>query len=234
MIRQLIRTRRRQILIDISTQKDLFLADGNACIGNHRRVLGHIRRVIAWARHGNIPVISTCEIYANNNGGDALKYCIDGTDGQRKIHYTLLKNRVSFAADGNTDLPRDILRRYRQVILHKRCTDPFNEPRIDRLLSEIWASDFILIGASAEGAVKATALGLLHRGKNVTVVVDAVGSHDKKAAKMAFRKMKAKGAKLIEAKKLAGTTHLRHVGICDCESCQGRGEKESLQIDFDN
>ncbi len=234
MIRQLIRTRRRQILIDISTQKDLFLADGNACIGNHRRVLAHIRRVIAWARHGNIPIISTCEVYVNNNGVDALNYCIDGTDGQRKIHYTLLKNRVSFAADGNTDLPRDILRRYRQVILHKRCTDPFNEPRIDRLLSEIWASEFILIGASAEGAVKATALGLLHRGKNVTVVVDAVGSHDKKAAKMAFRKMKAKGAKLIEAKKLAGTTHLRHVGICDCESCQGRVEKESLQIDSDN
>ena len=234
MIRQLIRTRRRQILIDISTQKDLFLADGNACIGNHRRVLAHIRRVIAWARHGSIPIISTCEVYANNNGGEALNYCIDGTDGQRKIHYTLLKNRVSFAADGNTDLPRDILRRYRQVILHKRCTDPFDEPRIDRLLSEIWASEFILIGASAEGAVKATALGLLHRGKNVTVVVDAVGSHDKKAAKMAFRKMKAKGAKLIEAKKLAGTTHLRHVGICDCESCQGRVEKESLQIDSDN
>jgi len=233
MIRHLIRTRRRQILVDISTQKDLFLADGSACIGNHRRVLAHIRRVIAWARHGNIPVISTCEVYGNHNGGNALNYCIDGTDGQQKIHYTLLKERVSFAADGNTDLPRDIFRRYRQVILHKRCTDPFDEPRIDRLLSELLASEFILIGASAEGAVKSAALGLLHRGKNVTVVVDAVGSHNKKAARMAFRKMKAKGAKLIEVKKLAGTTHLRHVGICNCESCRRRG-KESLQIDSDN
>jgi hypothetical protein len=51
---------------------------------------------------------------------------------------------------------------------------------------------------------------------------------------MAFRKMKAKGAKLIEVKKLAGTTHLRHVGICNCESCRRRGGKESLQIDSDN
>ena len=116
MIRHLIRTRRRQILVDISTQKDLFLADGSACIGNHRRVLAHIRRVIAWARHGNIPVISTCEVYGNHNGGNALNYCIDGTDGQQKIHYTLLKERVSFAADGNTDLPRDIFRRYRCLL----------------------------------------------------------------------------------------------------------------------
>jgi nicotinamidase-related amidase len=227
-----MRARRRQILIDISTQKDLFLADGNACIGNHRRVLTHVRRIIAWARHKNIPIISTCEVYPdNNNGAIALNYCIDGTEGQKKIHYTLLNNRVSFAADGNTDLPRDILRRYKQVILHKRCIDPFNEPRIDRLLSEIWASDFILIGASAEGAVKATALGLLQRGKNVTVVVDAVGAHEKKAAKLAFRKMKAKGARLVETKKLAGTSHLKHVGICSCESCQGRTEKTSLELD---
>lgn len=231
MIRQLIRSRRRLILIDISTQKDLLLASGNACIGNHRRVLAHIRRMIAWARHKNIPVISTCEVYANNNNGeDALNYCIDGTEGQKKIHYTILNNRVSFAADGNTDLPRDILRRYKQVILHKRCTNPFEEPRIDRLLSEISGSEFILIGASAEGAVKAMALGLLQRGKHVTVVADAVGSHNKKVAKLALRKMKAKGAKMVETKKFAGSSHLKHVGACNCESCQRRTEKTQLEI----
>lgn len=230
MIRQLIKLKRRRILIDISTQKDLFLADGSACIGNHRRVLARIRRIIAWARQRNIPIISTCEVYPdnNNNGATALMtYCIDGTEGQKKIHYTLLNNRISFAADGNTDLPRDILRRYRQVIFHKRCIDPFDEPRIDRLLSEVNAGEFILIGASAEGAVKATALGLLQRGKNVSIIVDAVGSHNKKAAKLAFRKMKAKGAKLVETKKLAGTSHLKRVGICTCQSCQGQAEKNN-------
>ena len=228
MILQLVRARRRQILIDIDTQKDFLLAGGKACIGNHRRVLAHIRRVMAWARRRNVPVISTAEVDSNHNGEGQDSYCLDGTDGQKKIRYTLFKNRLSFPADGCTDLPRDMLRRYKQVILHKRCVDPFDEPRIDRLLSEVRANEFILVGTSLEGAIEATALGLLQRGKKVTVVIDAVGSHNKREAKLALRKMETKGAKLIETKKLAGISHLKHVGVCDCESCRGLGRKAQV------
>jgi nicotinamidase-related amidase len=225
MILQLIKSRRKQILVDIDTQKDFLLAEGKACIRNHRRVLAHIRRVMAWARSQHIPIISTAEVYPNSNGGNAAGYCIDGTDGQKKVRYTLLKDRVSLAADGNTDLPRDMLRQHRQVILHKRCIDPFDEPRIDRLLSEVRASEFILVGASLEGAVKMTALGLLQRGKKVTVVVDAVGTHNNREAKLALRKMETKGARLIDTRKLAGTSHLKQVGVCNCESCRGLARK---------
>jgi len=228
MILQLVRARRKRILIDVDTQKDFLLAGGKACIRNHRRVLAHIRRVMAWARYRGIPIISTAEVYPNNNGEETAGYCIDGTDGQKKIRYTLVKNRVSFAADGNTDLPRDMLRRYRQVILHKRCVDPFDEPRIDRLLSEVRANEFVVIGARLEGAVEVTVLGLLQRGKKVTVVVDAVGSQNKREAKLALRKMETKGAKLVETKRLAGTSHLRQVGACDCESCRGLGRKAQV------
>jgi len=222
MILQLFRARRRQVLVDINTQKDFLLAGGKACIRNHRRILGHIRRVMAWARRRNVPVISIADVNSGNDNGDnAVGCCIDGTEGQKKVRYTLLANRISFAADGSTDLPRDMLRRYKQVILHKRCLDPFDEPRIDRLLSEVQASEFILVGVSVEGAVEETALGLLQRGKRVSVVVDAVGSHNKREARLALRKMEAKGAKLIETKRLAGTSHLRLVGICDCGICRG-------------
>ncbi len=231
MVLHLLKNRRKAVLLDINTQRDFLLAGGKACIRNHRRVLSHIRRVMAWARSKDIPVISTCEIHPNNNppeGGamaDAAHYCLDGTDGQKKVPYTLLSNRVSFPADGNTDLPRDMLRQYRQIILHQRCVDPFDEPRIDRLLSDVRASEFVLIGASTEGAVRAAALGLLQRSKKVIVVVDAVGSHNNREAKMALRKMQAKGARLIDTKTLAGTSHLRLVGACGCESCQGLARK---------
>jgi len=124
-----------------------------------------------------------------------------------------LSNRASFAADNNTDLPVDVMRRYRQIILHNRCEDPFDEPRIERLLSEVRANEFVLIGASVEGAVEAVALGLLQREKKVSIVVDAVGAQDKQKARHALRKIAAKGAKLIETKKLAGTSHLKSVGI---------------------
>lgn len=225
MILQLIRAKRRRILIDVNTQKDFLLAEGTACTRNHRRVLANIRRTMAWARRKHIPVISTCEVYSNNNGISAVNYCLDGTEGQKKIRYTLLDNRIYFAADGSMDLPRDVLRQYQQVILHKRCVDPFEEPRIERLLTEIMSSEFILIGATAEAAVKAMALGLLHRGKKVTLITDAIGSHNKKDAMMAVRKMKAKGARLTETRKIAGTSHLKVVGACGCKACRANGKK---------
>jgi nicotinamidase-related amidase len=233
MILQMVKTRRKQVIIDVNTQRDFLLADGKACIRNHRRVLAHIRRLMAWARRKDIPIISTCDIYPNNNG-DENHCCVDGTDGQKKVRYTLLENRATFPADGNTDLPRDMMRQYRQVIFHKRCVDPFDEPRIDRLLSEVRAGEFVLIGNCAEDAIKAMALGLLQRGKKVTVVVDAVGSHNKKDAQMALRKMQAKGARLIETKALAGTTHLKVVGVCHCESCMGRLRKTQVGVPEEN
>lgn len=228
MMMQLVRAKRKQVIVDVNTQRDYFLADGTVCIRNHRRVLSHIRRLMAWARRRDIPVISTCEVYPDRNGHNGDSYCVDGTAGQMKISYTLMNDRISFAADGNTDLPRDLLRRYQQVILHKRCTDPFDEPRIDRVLSEVSAAEFLVIGACAEGAVKAAALGLLQRDKRVCVVIDAVGYHDNHEAKMAFRKMEAKGAKLIETRRLAGISHLRTVGICACETCQRLYQKATV------
>jgi nicotinamidase-related amidase len=223
---QMVRAKRRQVLVDINTQKDYLLPDGVASIRNHRRVLAHIRRMMAWARMTDIPIISTCEVHPSNGSHDAPPMCCaDGTIGQEKISYTLVRNRISFPADGSTDLPRDMLRRYQQVILHERCIDPFDEPRIDRLLSEVCAAEFILIGACAEGAVKAVALGLLQRDKRVMLIVDAIGYHDNREAKMAFRKMEAKGARLIETRRLAGCSHLRHIGICHCENCQRIGQR---------
>jgi len=92
---------------------------------------------------------------------------------------------------------------------------------------EVRASEFILVGTCLEGAVKMTALGLLQRGKKVTIIVDAVGTHNNKDAKLALRKMETKGAKLLDTKKIAGTSHLKQVGVCNCESCQGLARKSS-------
>jgi nicotinamidase-related amidase len=230
MIRQLVKTKRKQVLIDVSTQRDFFLGSGKACIRNHRRVLLNVRRIMAWTRHNSVPIISTCQVYPNNNGSSATDYCLDGTLGQKKIHYTLVDNRISFPAEGDTYFPHDLLKNYNQIILHKRCMDPFDEPRIERLLSELNASMFILVGANAEGAVLSTALGLLQRGKSVTAVIDAIGSQNSKEADMAVRKMQAKGALLTNTRNLAGSSHLRKIGICNCELCSKYTPKDFTTI----
>jgi nicotinamidase-related amidase len=226
MIRAALTLRRKRIIVDVDTQRDFFLANGADCVGNHRRVLANIRRVMAWSRLRNIRMISTVQIYDSSD----LKHkaCIKGTYGQKKISYTIREKNISFLANGCTDLPRDIFKHYDQVILDKRCIDPYDEPRADRIFSELAINDFIVFGAGTEDSVKATVLGLLARKKNVILLTDAIGSHDKNAASIAMRKMEAKGAKLVETKSLFGSTHLRLVGTCECDRCQGKMQKTSV------
>jgi len=216
--------------VDIDTQRDFLSAWGNACIRDYKKVLANIRRIMAWARLEYVPIISTAEVYSNNNSENKVGYCLDGTYGQQKIPYTLLSNRVSFPADDWNALPADLLLSHRQIILHKRCIDPFEEPRIERLLSEVKADEFILIGTCTEDAVKATALGLLHRGKNVRVIVDAVGSQTRRESILALRKMEAKGAKLILTKDIAGVSHLRDACTYKCRRSRRRIKKKTIII----
>jgi nicotinamidase-related amidase len=229
MIMQLLKKQRKQILIDIDTQKDFLSAERDVCIINRHRILANIRRIMAWARFKNIPIISTAEVFYNH-GECTTGHCLEGTDGQRKISYTLLKDRVSFPADGWNSLPPDVMRVHRQVILHKRCIDPFEEPRIERLLSELDANEFVLIGIDAENAVMATALGLLQRGKNVRVVVDTLGFISKSQARLDVRKMAAKGAKISQTSDMAGISHLKYVETCDRQSYLKRAKQMSAGI----
>ena len=118
MIRPIITLRKKRILVDVDTQRDLFVANGKACVRNHRRVLANIRRVMAWARRDHIRVISTAQVHLpDGHNGD---FCIAGTDGICKLHYTLRNRHIVFESGDSTDLPRELLNEYDQIILCKR------------------------------------------------------------------------------------------------------------------
>jgi len=202
MIVPVIKSQPRRIIVDIDTQRHFFLAGGVALVRNHQQVLDNVRRVVDWAQMKNVRVISTVQIYTN--GFSCCNCCTVDADGQAKLNDTLLARHTSFPADDCTDLLPEILERYDQVIFRKRCFDPFEEPRADRMLSELQADEFILIGAVTEGAVRATALGLLSRQKNVTILVDAIGSYDRDVGEIAVRHMWVRGAKLIDTRALVG------------------------------
>lgn len=226
MIRPILTLRKKRILIDVDTQKDLFLADGKACVRNHRRVLANIRRVMAWTRRDRIRVIST--VQCHNPNGQNEDACVSGTPGVCKIPYTLRHRRHAFESGDTTDFSREVLKKNDQLILCKRTLDPFDEPRAERILTEAKASEFVVIGGSTETSVLYTVLGLLARGKSVTVLVDAVGSSEKSAAEISLRKMRAKGARLMESKSLFGHSCLRLIHACQCDRCRGKLQKATL------
>jgi nicotinamidase-related amidase len=155
-------------------------------------------------------MISTVQIL---NG--CRKLLIGGIEAQKKIHHTLWRSYISFDASDCTDLLPEIFEEYEQVVFYKRCFDPFREPRAERMLSEFPADEFILIGAATEGAVKATALGLLRRHKKVTVLTDATGSYNKVAGRITLRLMQQRGAKLTTTENLLASSNLQILRACE-------------------
>lgn len=202
MIRAMMKPRKQRIIVDVDTQNHFFLDNGPLCVRDHEAVLANIQRIMAWAHAIHMRMVSTVQVCTNNT-----VYCNSyalGGFSARKLKCTLRSKRIRFNAADCTDVPRGLLERYNQVILHKRSFDPFDEPRADRVLTELEADEFILVGTPAEGAVKATALGLLARGKNVAVAVDATGSLNSTAARRALRRLRTKGAKCITTEMLLG------------------------------
>ncbi len=201
MIASIDKLRRIRFVVDVDTQTHFFWNDSQVCVQNHRQVLTNILRVIHWAHLGNIRMISTVQVL-----GRCCNLMVGGTDGQKKLRHTVCRRCISFDATDCTDLLPGIFEEYEQVIFCKRCFDPFAEPRADRMLSESEADEFILIGAATEGAIRATALGLLARHKKVTVLVDATGSYNKKVGETTLRLLRERGAKLINTRRLLATS----------------------------
>jgi nicotinamidase-related amidase len=210
MIMPIARLRRKYVLVDIDTQRHFFGGRGVVCVRNHRLVLANILRVIKWARLNHVRMISTVQVLPCH-----WPHCnsrLTDLEAQRKISYTFRKRYTSFDAEDRTDLLPQILDYYDQVIFEKRCFDPFEEPRADRMLSELEAKEFVVVGALAEGAVKATALGLLARHKKVTVLTDATGSYNRATGGVSLRILRERGAKLTDTHTFLCSSYVQAAG----------------------
>lgn len=191
-------------MIDIDTQFDLLALHPD---WKRDKCVKNMRRLMAWARHHKTHIISTVLNHHTSDcddEGQPITYCIEGTPGYNKIPYTLLPSYIRFGPDKSTDLAEDLLITPQQVIFEKRTADTFSLPRADRLLTNIKVDEFIVMGTHIETSICLTVLGLISRRKDVYIVIDALAYGDRKACKMALRKMEAKGAKMITTESLTG------------------------------
>jgi len=185
-----------KILLDLEVQKDFFAPGGSCYSDRSAEAARNVRKLFAWVRRENIPVISTMlRVPAAHKGPLApVPHCVEYTEGEQRLPGALAKRYIDLGIRGSTDLPRDIFTQYQQVVFEKRYTDIFLHVRAERLLTELRADTFIICGAgSARGIVEAV-VGLRHRGFNVVLAADAILDLDDPNAEMAWLRMLAKGA----------------------------------------
>ena len=194
----------RQIVIDIDTQSHFFCRSSSLCIRNRRGVLSNIQKVMHWAQTRHIPIISTLQLPSNHSTCPSESNRCRLSMG--KATCTLSDNHLFMPAEDTLDWSISTFDHYDQIIIQKRCFDPFEELRIDRIFTELPVEEYILIGAPLEGAVKATALGLLLRGTKITMVTNAIGKLDQAAGQRMLDRMDAKGVRLVKANALIGSS----------------------------
>jgi len=196
--------RHETILLDIETQRD-FLAPGGSCYRPPARdAARNIARLFAWARTSGVPVLSTVLRVRPGDAGPMAPapHCVEGTVGEAKMPRTLLPRRIDLGLRVTTDLPAHIFQRYQQVIFEKRHTDIFAHARIERLITELPPTTFIICGAGLSTSIVQAAVGLRARGFAVVLADDAVVEPAPQPPEMAYLRMRAKRVIFVPTAKI--------------------------------
>lgn len=192
------------VVIDLSTQHDFCDPSGANPVVNLDEAIPAWRCTVAWAKRNRTPVISSLESHRPRemSGNGRSVDCCDGSDGQRKMDFTLFRRSINIEVDNTLWCPLDLYKKHQQIIFRKRGEDLFENPKADRFLTQLSVKEYILFGVGLETSIRTLALGLAARRKRVSVIVDACGYWNSGRAEIAKRQMLAKGVGMITVAEL--------------------------------
>lgn len=191
------------VFLDVCTQRDYLYTGGARPALNAMRITPNLKHLMAFARWAGVPTLSCADSCRPHQvRGVAHSWCVLGTPGQRKVSFTLLPDRVVVQSDNCLCVSLDVLHEHQQVILSKEHRDPFTNPKLDRLLTEVRTRRFVIFGVSLETSIRLLVLGLLLRHRAVTLVGDACGYFNTAEADMTMRQLAAKGCHIVSTREL--------------------------------
>jgi nicotinamidase/pyrazinamidase len=185
------------VFVDIDTQLDFLFPAGALYVPGAERILVTISRLNRHAARNGIPVLSTTDAHSEDDPEFVSwpPHCVSGTLGQHKPAATLVEKPVVVA---NSDAPFS-LAGAQQIILEKQTIDAFATRTLCRVLDDLRAERFVVYGVVTEICVLYAARGLLTRGKQVTIVSDAVQSIYADKAEQALAEIRSLGGEVCAA-----------------------------------
>jgi nicotinamidase/pyrazinamidase len=162
----------KTVFIDVDTQIDFMFPAGALYVPGAERILPAISALNRYAVENDIPLISTMDAHSENDPEFTTwpSHCVAGTVGQTKPAQTLFGTRITVPAKATQVEGLNA----QQIVLEKVTTNCFDNPNLTAMLEALNADRFVVYGVVTEICVKFAALGLLHTGKKVEVVTDAV------------------------------------------------------------
>lgn len=162
----------KTVFFDIDSQVDFMFPAGALYVPGAERLLPAIERLNRYAVEHAIPLVSDMDAHTENDPEFKVwpPHCVVGTTGQLKPASTMVGKTVVVP-----NRPADVdIAGAPQIILEKQKLDLFTNPNIEQLLDRLQADHFVVYGVVTEYCVKFAVMGLLARGKKVTLVTDAI------------------------------------------------------------
>jgi len=189
------------VFIDIDTQNDFMFKEGKLYISGAESIIENLRKLTEFAYRNNIPVFSSVDSHRQNDPEfkQFPPHCIKGTDGQKKINETKIKESLVIPFDKTIEID---FSKYRQFIFEKDKLSVFSNPNFEKAIEGIRKEIFVVYGVATEYCVKKCVEGLLEKNKNVYIVVDAIKPVDEKKGKEFIEYISSKGVILITTSSL--------------------------------
>ncbi len=194
--------KRKAVFFDIDTQYDFMDPNGALYVPGAEEIVDNLKRLVEFARSNGIVVVATADAHLQNDPEfDTFPpHCIKGTDGQRKIEATAMQDPfvVEFGYLG--DIPPD----RKEYLIEKRTYSFFSNSRADELLRALGRTQAVVFGVATDYCVRSAVEGLMDRGWDVHLVIDAIKPVDEEAERILLDSFQKRGVKLIRTADITG------------------------------
>ena len=179
---------------DVDTQHDFMDPDGSLYVPDAERLTSNLKRLTRHARTHGIVIVASMDDHTLEDAEISLEpdfertfppHCMHGTDGQRKIPATAMRQPVVLedAPEGAKAVRRRVEDHAGEILIKKRHLDVFTNPHTATVLDVLSPRHVVLYGVALDVCARMAVEGLLARGGcTVHVVTDAVQAIHPEAA----------------------------------------------------
>ena len=187
----------KTIFVDIDTQFDFMNPKGALYVPDAEDIIDNIKKLFDYAKEHKIKILSSTDAHTVDDPEFKLffPHCVKDTPGNQKIDASTCKDNIVIE-NIEQDITESMLD-HDQIIIEKQSYDIFGNTNIDKVIIQLYASDYVVFGVATDYCVKLAVLGLLRRGYKVTLVTDAIKATTQKGETKALKAMKDAGAVFI-------------------------------------
>lgn len=190
------------IFWDVDTQVDFMLPGGKLYVPGAEKLLPNLRLLTDAARRNEVFLVSDACVHGPED--EEFKrfppHCLRGTPGAAIVPETIAGKFFVIPNRAHVKIPD--LSKVQQVILEKQTLDVFDNPNTEKVIERLKSftdadAQFFVFGVVTEYCVRLVAKGLRDRGRQVSLVRDAIETLDPADGQKTLDELTGMGVRLV-------------------------------------